>query len=129
MNQRLCQSRWLPALLCAAFTLRALTPLGYMPAPANSGLLFELCPDGLPADVVQRILGGGHNHHHQHGDNIAKSESPDRCPLGHLLCSVFAAGDIAGLELSQARADLIVPEVFVSAGKRHERFHARDPPA
>ena len=44
------------AAALALLSLRALTPDGYMPAAADSGLLFELCPEGMPAEVMQALL-------------------------------------------------------------------------
>ena len=96
------------AVLVSAFALRALTPDGYMPATAGSGLLFELCPDGLPVAVVQRLAGGGHHHHH--GAGGAEAAADDRCPIGHMLTSAIAAGELAIAVLSP-----IVPEFIATA--------------
>ena len=55
-----------PALaLTAALVLRALMPLGYMPAAPGSGLLFELCPDQLPPGISM-AHGAAHHHHGAH---------------------------------------------------------------
>ena len=40
-------------LLSAALLLRAVSPAGYMPAAAGTGLLFEFCPEGIPAGFMQ----------------------------------------------------------------------------
>ena len=42
--------------------MRALVPAGYMPAAAGSGLLFELCHDGMPMALMEALKGGGHAH-------------------------------------------------------------------
>jgi len=78
----------------ATLSLRALTPDGYMPGSAESGLLYELCPDGMPAEIMQSLAGGGHHHHH-HGDNDSPSVSvtvsgTEQCPIGHMLASAVA---------------------------------------
>ncbi len=66
--------------------VRALTPLGYMPASAGNGLLYELCPEGMPAEIMRALSGGGHHHHH--GDEL--SASSESCPIGHMLASAMA---------------------------------------
>jgi hypothetical protein len=74
----------------ATLSLRALTPDGYMPGSADSGLLYELCPDGKPAGIMQALAGGGH-HHHGHGDDDGPSVSgTEQCPIGHMLSSAIA---------------------------------------
>jgi hypothetical protein len=55
-------------LLLAAMALRAIIPVGYMPGSLDGGLLFEMCPEGMPTAMVQ-ALGG--KHHHGGGDNEA----------------------------------------------------------
>ena len=52
-------------LLSAALLLRAAIPAGYMSATAGSGLLFEFCPEGIPAEFMQ-ILAGDSGHEHGH---------------------------------------------------------------
>jgi len=80
----------------ATLVLRALTPDGYMPGSANGGLLYELCPDGMPAEIMQALAGGGHHHHH-HGsdqsgsDDNAAVTATEQCPIGHMLASAIAA--------------------------------------
>ncbi len=76
----------------AMLSLRALTPDGYMPGSQGSGLLFELCPAGMPAEVMQILSGGGHHHHHHHGEDDGASVSgTEQCPIGHMLVSAIAA--------------------------------------
>ena len=69
-----------------ALSLRALTPDGYMPGSAQSGLLYELCPDGMPPVVMQALAGDGHHHHHGDDDRSAAATS-EQCPIGHMLAS------------------------------------------
>jgi hypothetical protein len=69
-------------LLLAAMALRAIVPVGYMPGSLGGDLLFEMCPDGMPAAIVQ-ALGG--EHHHGGGDDGSTTSSVEQCPMGHLL--------------------------------------------
>lgn len=51
-------------ILFAGVAMRALVPAGYMPAAPGSGLLFELCHDGMPPAMMAALKGGGHAHGH-----------------------------------------------------------------
>jgi len=78
--------------LLTGLLLRAMTPLGYMPAAPGSGLLFELCPDQLPAGFVMQDIGANAHQHHQGNSGNARSDAqPDQCQIGHLLFSAVAA--------------------------------------
>jgi len=83
-----------PLLIAAlvALSLRALTPDGYMPGSEHSGLLYELCPDGMPAEIMQALAGDQHHHHHG-GEDGASVTGTEQCPIGHMLASA-AAGDM-----------------------------------
>lgn len=85
--RRIRRQGWL--LLGAALLLRAAIPAGYMPASGDSALLFELCPEGVPAAFLQFTAGtsGEHQHHAGHGAD------KHHCPIGHLLLSAFAIDD------------------------------------
>jgi len=75
----------------AMLSLRALTPDGYMPGSPGSGLLYELCPSGMPVEIMQALAGGEH-HHHGHGDDNSSAVSgTEQCPIGHMLVSALAA--------------------------------------
>jgi hypothetical protein len=72
-------------------SLRALTPDGYMPGGKGSGLLFELCPSGMPAEIMLALAGDKHHHHHGHADGDSSSVSgTEQCPIGHMLASAAA---------------------------------------
>ena len=73
----------------ATLSLRALTPDGYMPGSAESGLLYELCPDGMPAEIMQALAGDGGHHHHHGGSNSASVSGSEQCPIGHMLASAM----------------------------------------
>ena len=77
-----------------ALSLRALTPDGYMPGSEHSGLLYELCPDGMPAEVMQALAGDQHHHHHG-GEDGASVTGTEQCPIGHMLASAVAV-DMGG---------------------------------
>jgi len=74
----------------AMLSLRALTPDGYMPGSANSGLLYELCPAGMPAEIMYALAGGGHHHHHHGSDDSTSVTGTEQCPIGHMLASAVA---------------------------------------
>jgi hypothetical protein len=82
-------------LVCVVATLamRAAIPVGYMPASAGSGLLFELCPSAVPAEILMAMSGVDHVHHHG-GDNDDSPFNAEQCPIGQML-SVAAAVDVA----------------------------------
>jgi hypothetical protein len=83
--------------LLAGMLLRALTPLGYMPAAPGSGLLFELCPDQLPAGMVFQGAGASTHHHHGNSDDAEQTAEPDQCQIGHLLFSAVAVDQAVAL--------------------------------
>jgi hypothetical protein len=94
----------------AGLLLRALTPLGYMPAAPGSGLLFELCPDQVPPGfVLQDADKSAHHHHNGNSDDARPSAESDQCQIGHLLFSAVAA-DPAVTQISDAPA---VAEHFI----------------
>ena len=82
-------------LLLATLLMRVAIPVGYMPAAAGSGLLFELCPEGMPASVMQ-ALNPQHHHHHEPSDEAQSSFDAEQCPVGHMLASAIAC-DVAEL--------------------------------
>ena len=87
----------MPALLVLV-ALRALVPLGYMPASPGSGLLFEVCHDGMPLSIAAPSPhAAGHAHHADHGahhgdagnDDASHAMAADGCALGHILSVAF----------------------------------------
>lgn len=82
-------------------SLRALTPEGYMAAAPGNGLLFELCPEGVPAEVMQAITGK-HHHHHGTDDGSESAQSSEQCPIGHMLSAAIAGdSDAADIAIAQ----------------------------
>jgi len=87
----------------AMLSLRALTPDGYMPGSKGSGLLYELCPSGMPVEIMQALAGDehpGHHGHHRGDDGSSNSVSgTEQCPIGHMLASAVAVDTTAPPEI------------------------------
>lgn len=116
-------------ILLAGLILRAITPLGYMPASPGSGLLFELCPGQLPASFTLPGKTPGHDHHNQGAEDKSQPE-PDHCPIGHLLSAAVTVDD--GLSDERARvqaADFTIPPSAVRPQTPFSAFRSRGPPA
>jgi hypothetical protein len=71
--------------LLATLLLRAAVPDGYMPSAAGSGLLFELCPSGVPAAFMAALSGSSEHKHHDDASSPAGHFDAGQCPIGHLL--------------------------------------------
>jgi hypothetical protein len=110
----------------AMLSLRALTPDGYMPATMGSGLLFELCPDGIP-DAFMQALGGGHHHHHG-GQDSASDSGSEQCPIGHMLASALASDVDTTTDVAPV---VTLPPAYSPAGTWRQRtavYQSRAPP-
>ncbi len=85
--------RLLP-LVAAGFLLRALVPVGYMPAAPGTGLLFELCHEGMPVAFMIALAGDddAHAHHGHHGHHGNDSAAEGSCSIGHLLTLAMIDG-------------------------------------
>ncbi len=92
--------RLLP-LVAAGFLLRALVPVGYMPAAPGTGLLFELCHEGMPAAMMIALAGEGeeHPHHGHHGHHGHDSAAEGSCSIGHLLTLAMIDG-VDGIDVA-----------------------------
>jgi hypothetical protein len=112
----------------ATLALRALTPDGYMPGSADSGLLYELCPEGMPAEIMQAL--GGNNHHHHHGDDGSASVTDtEQCPIGHMLASAMAMDSTPASDMlpdTPAYDNVPVAELFHTPAIG---YRSRAPPA
>lgn len=64
----------LPCLVLA-LALRVLVPAGLMPASGENGWYLEICPEGLPLEVMVQVFGDHHAHHHHHHAADAQSET------------------------------------------------------
>ena len=111
----------------AMLSLRALTPEGYMPAAPGSGMMFELCPEGMPAEIMQALSGGGHHHHH--GESGDSDAGMIECPIGHMLSSAVAhdAGAVADIALDSPV--WVVAGAQPSQARRQPTYRSRAPPA
>jgi len=111
----------------AMLSLRALTPDGYMPGAKGSGLLFELCPSGMPAEIMQALAGDDHHYHHGHGEDNSVSGT-EQCPIGHMLASAVAVDTTAPPEiLPEATLFDDVP-VTVAYRSLSTAYRSRAPP-
>lgn len=111
-------------VLCG-FVMRALTPVGYMPASAGSGLLLELCPDQLPVGVT--FAASGHEHHAHHHES--EEASGDGCDIGHMLGSSWVdviAYDLAITDAVSGYSDTTIPDSAMIVARRY--YAPRAPP-
>ena len=117
--------QFLLLIALAMLGVRALTPLGYMPASVGSGLLYELCPDGMPAEIAHALSGGG-NHHHHDDDKAGASES---CPIGHMLASEVVAEIDAPIVVAPEPAVFFAPPSAIGGHAVQSHHRCRSPPA
>ena len=113
----------------AMLALRALTPEGYMPAAQGSGLLFELCPEGMPAEVMQVLSGGGHHHHHGAPGSGDAAPSTGDCPIGHMLGSAVAHDADSVSDIAPDTPTWTIAGVRPAQGRPQRTYHSRAPPA
>ncbi len=117
--------KYLLLIALAMLGVRALTPLGYMPASAGTGLLYELCPEGMPAEIMHALAGGGH--HHQHGGD--KGGASESCPIGHMLASSAATDIDSSTVVVPEPAVLIAPSPIARDSRVCSHYRCRSPPA
>jgi hypothetical protein len=127
MNRFSRQSAFL-AIVVATLMMRAAIPVGYMPASEGSGLLFELCPTAVPAEILAAMSGSDHAHHHG-GDAGDSHFDAEQCPIGQLL-SLAVAVDIASPVDSAPESAPPAIDVIASPGSRTPvNRRSRSPPA
>lgn len=112
-------------LLSAALLMRAAVPAGYMPASAGSGLLFELCPENVPAEFMQ-MLAGERDRHHHHADH---GNDGHHCPMGHMLLSAFAVDDHWQPDFAPTPPDFAAIPTGSFTAPYRTTYHSRGPPA
>ncbi len=105
------------ALALVGVLLRAVVPAGYMPGSIESGLLFELCAEGLPASFTAELADaggphsanrhGGHGGAHHDGHHGEDGPALSDCSFGHLLVYGFVDSGV----VAESRVE--VPGVFV----------------
>jgi hypothetical protein len=123
LNKALCCST-----LLALLALRVIMPVGYMPASAGSGLLFELCPEGLPVAVMNAISGGEHHHHHGGGERSKPGSMDEQCPIGHMLSSLIASGELDILQWLPAPESFYIDSVQSLRRAMRTPYLSRGPP-
>jgi hypothetical protein len=115
----------------AGFALRSLAPVGYMPSAVGDGLLFELCPEQLPAGFVLSSAASHHDHHSQSASDTSQpADSPDQCQIGHLLFSAIAV-DAPMVDAIQNNAiSEFIPSVTTTlSSATTSAYRSRAPPA
>ena len=112
-------------LLLAAIAFRAIIPVGYMPGSPGSGLLFELCPDGMPSAFVQAL--GGH-HHHSSDSGETTPHSFDQCTVGHAIGSAAINSSAAAALSSGDDFEFITSFLRVIAATPRAAYSSRAPP-
>jgi hypothetical protein len=130
MMRSIRQPSYLLVVALAMLSLRALTPDGYMPGSKDSGLLYELCPSGMPPEIMQVLAGHGHHHHHQHGaDEGASVSATEQCPIGHMLASAAVTDTNAPTELLPDATFIVSAPRAVHRVTGTTAFRSRAPPA
>lgn len=121
------------ATLCvlAALALRAAIPAGFMPAQSGSGLLFEMCPSAVPAQILMAMSGSGHHHHHKGHDSGTDTSHFDagQCPLGQLLSGAVAVDVAAIAPIAPVAATLYAPATVILQSFSPYARRSRGPPA
>ena len=113
----------------AMLALRALTPDGYMPGSKGSGLLFELCPSGMPPVIMRALAGEGHHHHHGGDNNSGSVTATEQCPIGHMLASAGAVDTGAPPVIAPDVAVFDAAPVVVTHRSTSTAYRSRAPPA
>ena len=128
MSSRIHNKPLLAAFL-AVLAVRALTPDGYMPGSKGSGLIYELCPSGMPAEIMQALAGGGHHHHGHHDDDSSSVSATKQCPIGHMLGSAVAADTSVPTEFLPLAPEFDDATVNAVLQVRPSAYRSRAPPA
>ena len=101
------------AMVLAALLFQGLVPMGYMPASAAGGWLFELCPDGLTPGVTEVLHGDHADHglsgardHHGPTQHSGAEPAPIECPFAAFGFAALAdeAADPLGVPIDLADA-------------------------
>jgi hypothetical protein len=129
MIERSRHRRRLSVLLLATLLLRAAIPDGYMPASPYSGLLFELCPSGVPAGFIAALGGSGHHQHHDASDGSGAHYDASQCPIGHMLSSAAAVNDLWQFDAISLRPGFMTYPDEVISYPEILNLRSRGPPA
>lgn len=121
-------TRRVALLLLATLLLRAAIPDGYMPSRVGSGLLFELCPSGVPAGFMEALAGAATGHHHAHGTGDETHFDASQCPIGHFLSMAAVSDDVPALDVIPAPATAVVWTAAVPVSIARRLYRSRGPP-
>ena len=123
-------SRRLVAILVLIYALRALIPVGFMPA-GDGGLALRICPEGFPSV----LLAGGDEHAAHHHDSGAPTHDHKSWMSGHCafaaaasappLCHSSIVAVAAETDLTPVRSD----PADVSSQLRFRIAQPRGPPS
>jgi len=116
-------------LLLATLLMRAGIPDGYMPASADSGLLFELCPAGVPESFMRALSGSDHHQHHSDPGAAGSHYDAGQCPIGHMLSSAVAFDDLWQIDSAPAVQESIESTVPGYTIRAAISYRSRGPPA
>ena len=115
--------------LLAALLMRAGIPDGYMPASADSGLLFELCPAGVPESFMRALSGSDHHQHHSDSGASGPHYDASQCPIGHILSSAVTFDDLWQIESTPAAQESTDNAVLTYTFRAAISQRSRGPPA
>ena len=118
--------KWM-LLVFAILLMRAAIPPGYMPAAIGSDLLFELCPEGVPAVVMQSL--GLHSHYHGESENDTAAFDVAHCPLGHMFSSIAAVEIDAAIDIDSAIPVFRPLSNDTRVASLHTVYRSRGPPS
>lgn len=116
-------------VLLAALMMRAGIPDGYMPAAPDSGLLFELCPAGVPESFMRALSGSDHHQHHADSGSSGSHYDAGQCPIGHILSSSVAFDDLWQIESAPVAQEFINTAVSAYIFQAAISHRSRGPPA
>ncbi len=94
-------------VLLASLLMRAGIPDGYMPSAGDNGLLFELCPAGVPETFMRALSGSEHHQHHAAAESSEPHYDAGQCPIGHILLLSVAFDDLWQIESAPAAQEYI----------------------
>ena len=119
-------------LALAGVALRALVPVGYMPAPLADGLPFVLCPGSAPYLTLPG--SGGHHggdagHVPAHDDAAAAAPAWESCPFGVFFGQVAPASEYAALTPAPSESPTFAEPDAIVRPALTRSWRARAPPA
>jgi len=123
-------------LALALLAVQALIPIGYMPAAVSSGMIVQLCPDGIPPGLLAAIAGkpaGAHDHHADSAtshDDAGHSEGALDCPFSPLGSSTAVVALFPVSIATPLHADSIerTEPTVARKDRRLNNIRARAPP-